>query len=139
MLFLCSNSSLAAEVMRGSSRCQCQPHTLSAPPPHAVRPSLPSQVLPVAVIFTAAQFLFTLSLANTSVTSNTLLSSSASMWTLLASALVLRERVTPVKLASVVAVMAGVLVWTWMCVFVCVVVVGGTERDAFPHSAKQAT
>jgi drug/metabolite transporter (DMT)-like permease len=30
------------------------------------------------------------------------------MWTLLASALVLRERVTPVKLVSVLAVMAGV-------------------------------
>jgi hypothetical protein len=65
------------------------------------------QVLPVAVIFLTAQFLFTLSLANTSVTSNTILSSSASMWTLLTSALVLRERVTPVKLLSVVAVMAG--------------------------------
>lgn len=61
----------------------------------------------MAVIFLTAQFLFTLSLANTSVTSNTILSSSASMWTLLTSALVLRERVTPVKLLSVVAVMSG--------------------------------
>jgi multidrug transporter EmrE-like cation transporter len=78
---------------------------------HLARESLPLphplQVLPVAVIFLTAQFLFTLSLANTSVTSNTILSSSASMWTLLTSALVLRERVTPVKLLSVVAVMAG--------------------------------
>lgn len=65
------------------------------------------QVLPVALIFVTAQTLFTVSLANTSVTSNTILSSSASMWTLLTSALVLRERVTAIKLLSVVAVMAG--------------------------------
>jgi len=65
------------------------------------------QVLPVAVVFVAAQTLFTLSLANTSVTSNTILSSSSSMWTLLASACVLGERVTPIKLLSVLAVMAG--------------------------------
>lgn len=96
------------------------------------------QVLPVAVIFTAAQFLFTLSLANTSVTSNTLLSSSASMWTLLASALVLRERVTPVKLARVVAVMAGVCRCGCVDVDVCVVVGRGTGREAFQHSTKQA-
>lgn len=65
------------------------------------------QVLPVALIFFMAQFLFTLSLANTSVTSNTILSSSASMWTLLTSALVLGETVTACKLLSVGAVVAG--------------------------------
>jgi hypothetical protein len=64
----------------------------------------PVQVAPVWFL---AQYTFTLSLANTSVTSNTILSSSSSMFTLLASALVLRERVTAAKLASVAAVMAG--------------------------------
>jgi alpha-D-ribose 1-methylphosphonate 5-triphosphate diphosphatase PhnM len=61
----------------------------------------------VAPVWFLAQYTFTLSLANTSVTSNTILSSSSSMFTLLASALVLRERVTAAKLASVAAVMAG--------------------------------
>lgn len=65
------------------------------------------QVLPVACVWFIAQYTFTLSLANTSVTSNTILSSSSSMWTLLTSALVLRERITCIKLAAVAAVMAG--------------------------------
>jgi solute carrier family 35 protein F5 len=58
-------------------------------------------------VWFAAQYTFTLSLAHTSVTSNTILSSSSSMFTLLASALVLRERVTAAKVASVAAVMTG--------------------------------
>eukprot|EP00878_Enallax_costatus_P017998 GHUV01018924.1.p1 GENE.GHUV01018924.1~~GHUV01018924.1.p1 ORF type:complete len:287 (+),score=121.99 GHUV01018924.1:156-1016(+) len=65
------------------------------------------QTLPVAVIWFAAQCLFTISLAETSVTSNTILSSSSSMFTLLASAAVLGEKITPVKISSVAAVMAG--------------------------------
>lgn len=65
------------------------------------------QVLPVATIWFAAQYTFTLSLAHTSVTSNTILSSSSSMFTLLASALLLQERITWAKLASVASVMAG--------------------------------
>lgn len=71
------------------------------------------QVLPVAAIFFMAQFSFTVSLANTSVTSNTILSSSASMWTLLTSALVLGETVTACKLLSVGAVVAGEEASSW--------------------------
>eukprot|EP00775_Hariotina_reticulata_P006467 gene6467-6695_t len=65
------------------------------------------QVVPVGVVWFAAQLSFTISLAHTSVTSNTILSSSSSMFTLLASALVLKERVTAVKVISVAAVMTG--------------------------------
>ncbi|WIA09997.1 hypothetical protein OEZ85_010209 [Tetradesmus obliquus] len=61
----------------------------------------------VAPVWFAAQYAFTLSLAHTSVTSNTILSSSSCMFTLLAAAALLRERVTAAKLASVAAVMAG--------------------------------
>jgi drug/metabolite transporter (DMT)-like permease len=68
---------------------------------------IPLRAVQVAPAWFLAQYTFTLSLAHTSVTSNTILSSSSSMFTLLASALVLRERVTAAKLASVAAVMAG--------------------------------
>lgn len=63
--------------------------------------------MPIAVIWFVAQYLFTVSLAQTSVTSNTILSSSSCMFTLLASAAVLGEKITIVKLTSVAAVMAG--------------------------------
>jgi hypothetical protein len=69
----------------------------------------------VAPVWFLAQYTFTLSLAHTSVTSNTILSSSSSMFTLLASAAVLRERITAAKLASVAAVMAGELAQTAGC------------------------
>lgn len=65
------------------------------------------QIFPVAAVWFAAQYTFVISLAETSVTSNTILSSSSSMFTLMASALVLGEKVTLTKLLSVAAVMAG--------------------------------
>lgn len=93
LLLLCTTkcNHFSEQLLLGARGC----------PPYAL------QVAPVAVVWFMAQYAFTLSLAQTSVTSNTILSSSSSMFTLLASALVLGEKITPVKLISVTAVMAG--------------------------------
>ena len=63
--------------------------------------------LQVAPLWFLAQWTFNLSLSRTSVTSNTILSSTSSLFTFGASCLFLRERFTAPKLAFIVTCIAG--------------------------------
>lgn len=73
----------------------------------------------VAPLWFAAQFTFNMSLAATSVTSNTILSSTSSLFTFGLSVLLLGEAFTLGKLVSIVACMAGRLqLDQTLCVFV---------------------
>jgi drug/metabolite transporter (DMT)-like permease len=64
-------------------------------------------IVQVGPIWFVAQYLFTVSLAKTSVTSNTIISSSSSLFTYIISILILREQFTSLKLTCIVAVMTG--------------------------------